>query len=137
MIGVQYLNICINNINIKSIGIKNVTKYNIIDSVLVSSVPGEVQHYCNYGNFKYLVSDNLIDFVNITILDQDYNLVNFNNIDWFISIKFEFMYKKQFIMPGNYISDNGYNENQMYYAYLEEERHQLLKQIKNNNFKNQ
>jgi len=134
LIGIQYLNVCINNLNIKSIGVKNSPKYNIIDSILVTSTPGEVQSYNNCDNFKYLIGDNLIDFLNVTIYDQDFNTVNFNNIDWFISVKFEFVYKKQFIVPDNYLSDDPYNDNRAYYNFLEEERHQLLKQIKNKNF---
>jgi len=134
MMGIQNLNICINNLNLKSISIKNSQKFSIIDSVLVTSLPGQVQQYCNMDNFKYIINDNLIDFLNISIYDQDFKLVDFNNIDWFMSIKFEFMYKKQFIMPDNYLSDDPYNTNQAYYNFLAEERHKLLNEIKNKNF---
>jgi hypothetical protein len=134
MIGIQCLNICVNNLNIKSIGVKNSPKYNIIDNILVSSVPGEVQHYCNCDNFRYAVSDDLIDFLNISVFDQDFRMVDFNNIDWFMSVKFEFVYKKSYIMPTNYLSNEEYYDNQAYYAYLAEKRHQLLNEMKNNKF---
>ena len=137
MMGIQYLNICVNNLNLKSIGIKNSPKYNIIDSVLVSSNSGEVQHYCNYDNFRYVITDELIDFLNISIFDQEFRMVDFNNIDWFLSLKIEFMYKKQFIMPDNYLTDDYNYENNAYYVYLAEKRHQLLKQIKNKIFEEQ
>ena len=86
-------------------------------------------------NFKYVINDNLIDFLNISIYDQDFKLVDFNNIDWFMSIKFEFMYKKQLLLPDNYLTDNDpYTTNQAYYNFLAEERHKLLNEIKNKNF---
>ena len=134
MIGIQCLNICINNLNMKSISVKNSVKYNIIDNILVTSVPGEVQHYCNHDNFRYVISDESIDFLNISILDQEFRMIDFNNIDWFIAIKFEFMYKKAFIFPTNYLQEEEYNDNQAYYSFLAEKRHQLLNEIKNKKF---
>jgi len=134
MIGIQCLNVCINNLNMKSISVKNSPKYNIIDNILVTSVPGEVQQYCNHDNFRYVISDESIDFLNISIFDQEFRMIDFNNIDWFIAIKFEFMYKKAFIFPTNYLQEEEYNDNQAYYSFLAEKRHQLLNEMKNKKF---
>ena len=53
----------------------------------------------NTNCFKYKISDYTIPLINICIYDQDFNPVNFNNIDWFLNITFSFIYKKEFIMP--------------------------------------
>ena len=134
MIGIQQLNICLSNLNLKSIGVKNSGKKSIIDSVQVTSPSGSVQHYCNCDNFRYMITDNLVDFLNVVIYDQDFRPVDFNNIDWFMSVKFEFCYEKQFIQPSNYLTDGGYNDNEMYRAYMEEEKRQILNKLRNNNF---
>jgi len=95
----QVLHITSPNINIDSVSVKNTRKYNILSSVHVVCASGETQTYTNTNMFKYKISDNTIPFINICIYDQDFNPVNFNNIDWFLNITFSFVYKKVLIMP--------------------------------------
>ena len=99
LMSVQVLHICTQNINIKSVSLKNTTKYNIIASILVSSQFGSVQFYSSNNFFEYLINDDVISFINIVILDQDFNAVNFNNIDWFLNLSFKFIYKKSLNIP--------------------------------------
>ena len=51
LMSVQVLHICTPNINIKSVSLKNTTKYNIIASILVSSQFGSVQFYSSNNFF--------------------------------------------------------------------------------------
>ena len=53
----------------------------------------------NPSNFSYKISDDVIPFVNVIILDQDMNPVNFNNIDWYLNLSFKFAYKKELEIP--------------------------------------
>jgi hypothetical protein len=127
MIGVQVLHICVPNISLKSVGVKNRRNYNILDSIHVTSSPGETQTYINNSNFRYKVSDIDITFINIVILDQDFNIVDFNNIDWFLKLSFEFTYKNQLIRPETLEVRN--NDMQKYI--LEEEQRNLNRKIDN------
>ena len=99
MISTQVLHVCTPNININSIGLKSTPKYNILASIQVTSQFGQVQTYHNINNFCYKISDHVIPFINVLILDQDFNQVNFNNIDWFMNISFKFQYHKELIQP--------------------------------------
>ena len=99
LISIQVLHICIPNINIKSISLKDTIKYNIIASILVTSQFGQVQTYFQNNIFEYLINDNMISFINVQILNQDFNPVNFNNIDWFLNLSFKFIYKKSLNIP--------------------------------------
>jgi len=99
LISVKVIHICIPNINIKSISLKNTKKYNIIASIQVVSQFGSVQTYFNTSNFAYKIGDDVIPFVNVIILNQDFNPVNFNNIDWFLNLSFKFIYRKELQLP--------------------------------------
>ena len=93
LISVQVLHVCTSNIVINSYGLKNKTKHNIIGSVQVTASSGEVQTYTS--NFKNKISSDPITIISIGIYNQDFNVVNFNNIDWFIILSFSFVYKKK------------------------------------------
>jgi hypothetical protein len=77
----------------------NTKKYNIIASIQVVSQFGSVQTYFNTSNFAYKIGDDVIPFVNVIILNQDFNPVNFNNIDWFLNLSFKFIYRKELQLP--------------------------------------
>lgn len=138
LMSVQVLHICIPNINIKSISLKNTQKYNIIASVLVYAQFGSVQIY-NYNNsFEYLINDSIIPFINVLILDQDMNPINFNNIDWFLNLSFKFIYKKELSLPktllqyNNEIKHDVKEEINMEEELILEEKRNYLKEIINN-----
>ena len=52
MISTQILHITLPNLSLNSVGLKNSSNYNIIDSIQVVSSPGEVQMYIDANNFK-------------------------------------------------------------------------------------
>jgi len=139
LISVQVLHVCIPNINIKSISLKNTQKYNIIASILVSCQFGSVQIYSYNNSFEYLINDSIIPFINVLILDQDFNTVNFNNIDWFLNLSFKFIYKKDLVLPKTlqqYNKEIKHNEKEeevnMEEELILEEKRNYLKEIINN-----
>ena len=119
LIGVQILHICVNNVNLNSYGLKNKTKYNIISSIHVTAPAGETQTFNN--GFMYQIGYEPLTSLNITIYNQDFNIVNFNNIDWFINISFQFIYKKTFNIP-QYLDTVEGETNMGYYLEEEEKR---------------
>jgi hypothetical protein len=125
--GVQLLHICIPNISLKSVGVKNKRNYNILDSIHINCAPGETQTYINNSNFRYKISDVDITFINVVIVDQDFNIVDFNNIDWYLKLSFEFTYKNQLIRPETLEPRN----NDMAKYILQEEERNLLRKIDN------
>ena len=119
MISIQVLHVCSPNIMVNSYGLKNKTKYNIIGSVQVTSSPGEVQTY--NSNFKNRIHADPITFISIAIYNQDFNVVNFNSIDWFLNLSFSFIYKKKLELP-QYLSSYNAETNMSYYIQEEENR---------------
>jgi hypothetical protein len=99
LIGTEVLHITVPNISLNSIGIKNKRKYSILDSIHVNAPKGEAETYYNISNFQYKISDNLITYLNIIIYDQNFNFVDFNNIDWYINIVFSFSYINNLVLP--------------------------------------
>jgi hypothetical protein len=126
MISTQILHITIPNLTLNSVGLKNAPNYSVIDSILVYSAPGEVQCHTDPGNFKFKIADQSISLINIQILNQDFNEVDFNNIDWFMCLSFSFIYKKDLI-GSEYINSN---ESISEFYLLEQERRNLLAEIK-------
>lgn len=101
---VQQLKICLANINLKSIERKTNKKDNILYALRVNVGPGEIQNFFNNNDFMYCLYDNTIPSINVQIIDQNDLFVQFNGIEWFMSINISFQYKKQLI-PAHYLSD--------------------------------
>jgi hypothetical protein len=102
---VQQLKICLANINLKSIEKKYNKKDNILYSLRVAVGAGEIQNFYNNNDFMYSLYDNTISSLNVQIIDQNDVFVQFNGIEWFMSINICFQYKKQLI-PAHYLTDN-------------------------------
>lgn len=128
MMGVQVLHIVCPNVNIQSIGLKNTPKYNILASIQVLVSSGQTQTYMNSNNFRYKVTDNSITFINLVIYDQDFNIVDFNNIDWFCTLNVSHSYVKPFI-KSSYL-DSG--ESLAEFVLLQHERDKIKNEINNN-----
>jgi hypothetical protein len=122
MIGVQLLHIC-TNINLESVQVKSYINYNILDTIQIICGKGETQSYSNSNSFCYKVKESNITNISISIYDQDFNVVNFNNIDWFININFNFVYEKKLIQA-EYLYETTMK--------LEEARQLLIEQEKRN-----
>jgi hypothetical protein len=128
LISTQVLHVCIANLNFSSIGVKNKTRYNILSSIHINAMPTEVQCYKNSSNFHYKLTDNEITFLNVIVYDQDFNIVNFNNIDWFMNISFRTIYRPELLLPPTLIDldKNGY----AYYLKQEQDKN-LMHEIEN------
>jgi hypothetical protein len=128
LIGTEVLHVTVPNISLNSVGVKNQTKYSILDSIHVNSAKGETETYYNISDFHYKISDNLITYLNIIIYDQNFNIVDFNNIDWYINIVFSFSYINNLVLPPT-LTDI---QPTMRDTIIEEERRNILQELENN-----
>ena len=110
LIPTQVLHIAIPNLALKSLGAKGIKKYNIIDTVHVTAAKGDTNLYINPSPFRYKINDSSITFLHIQLLDENYNLVNFNGVDWYIKICFEFTYRNSLVLPQKLIEHHDYME---------------------------
>jgi hypothetical protein len=104
----QILHIAIPNLSLKSFGSKNTKRYSIIDTVHITASKGETNLHINSSPFRFKINDGHITFLNIVILDENYNQVNFNGVDWYIKLCFEFTYRNNLIVPERLIEQYKY-----------------------------
>ena len=106
------LNILLNNLKLQTNNVKNYKNYSILSNIPLSSSFGEIQTYISTSNFYYIIDQDIISSINFQILNQDFQNVNFNNIPWYCSITFDFIYKTQLIIPDDFFSNqNNNNQN--------------------------
>ena len=82
-------------INIKSstFNIRNVDSNNRGRTRTIASVPvnanqyGGMIYYNNYGNYKSVIKNEHLQSINIEIQDDYKNYINFNNLDWTITLQ--------------------------------------------------
>ncbi len=96
MQGLQCINIC-TDIQLNNINIQSGQTYNILACIPVTSTFGEVQRNLNMSQFQYILDEQSIGSISIYMLDQDFNPINWNGIDWFINLEFNSVYKKTYI----------------------------------------
>ena len=97
LIGTQMLYVAFPNISLTSYSVKSSSSHSVVASIPIVSIQGDTQVYS--GNFRHKVSDAVITKIEILINDEDGNEVSFNNIDWFITLNFVFVYKKDYREP--------------------------------------
>ena len=97
LIGTQMLYVSLPNISLTSFSIKTSSMHSVVASIPIVAIQGDTQVYS--GGFKHKVSDSTITKLEVLINDEDSNEVSFNNIDWFITLNFNFMYKKDYREP--------------------------------------
>jgi hypothetical protein len=73
-----------------------------------------------------MIQDENINQISISIYDQDFNQVNFNNIDWYISLTFHNQYKKPFVQVEKLYD---YHNRDLHIDLLSNEKQQLNKQL--------
>lgn len=122
MMQVQMVNITVPNLNIKSLGVKNDNKFNLLGSLRVNVGPGEIMNYYNTNGFRFKISDTTITSLNIVLLDQSENPIEFNGVEWFMQISVCFQYKKAFILPNYLINDVNPDDTIDYYLEREQRR---------------
>ena len=108
LIPTQVLHIALPNLALKSLGAKGIKRYNIIDTIHVTAARGETDLYVNPSSFRYKINDTSITFLHIQLLDENYNLVNFNGVDWYIKLCFEFTYRNSLVLPEKLIEHYDY-----------------------------
>jgi hypothetical protein len=106
----QILHIAVPNLSIKSFGAKNTKRYSIIETIHITASKGETDLYTNPSPFRFKINDGNITFLHIQILDENYNLVNFNGVDWYIKFCFEFTYRNNLILPQRLVEQYKYME---------------------------
>jgi len=97
--GTQVLYISLDNINISSNGCKSNTVINILESITMNALIGSSQSFSNVNNNKFLVNEYYINSIQVKIYDENNNLVDFNNCDWFLSLEVVFSYMNQYVAP--------------------------------------
>jgi len=97
--GTQVLYISLENVNLSSNTSKQNANINIIESITVDALIGSSQSFSNTNNSKFKVNENFINSINVRIFDEYGYLVDFNNVDWFLSIGLIFSYEAQYIAP--------------------------------------
>lgn len=102
--GSQILYIVVNNLNLYSNGYKNSILNNVLESIPISVLAGVSQTYVNQNTTRYKINVDTINRLEILIYDENNNLVDFNNNNWYINLSFIFSYKNQYIPP-SYLID--------------------------------
>ncbi len=112
--GVQLLYIVVTNMQIASNTGKNSSINNILESVNINCLGGATQSYDSVSQIKYRINDNSVSRIDINIFDENNNLVDFNNVDWYLNISFIFSYKMEYIEPPTLDLSNNYYEQPIY-----------------------
>lgn len=111
--GVQSLYICMDNLSITSNTSKTSRLNNILECINIAVPTGNTQVYQNTTNTRYKIAENNITNLTIKMYDENYNLVDFNNTNWSLSINFIFVYNMEYKEAPNIglIQDNNQNDN--------------------------
>ena len=56
---------------------------------------GQTQNYYAQSRLTYKLSEENITCLNVHMLDQNDNFIDFNNIEWYMNIAVSFQYKKE------------------------------------------
>ena len=74
-------NFIISNLNL------NTNDYETLACIPVNVEPFSIILFNNYSNSSHIIKNKTLDNIEIRIYDDDNNLVNFNNVDWSITIE--------------------------------------------------
>ena len=105
LIGSQMLYLSLPNLSLNSYGVKNAiskTSKSNVASIPVISIQGDTQTYVS--DLMHKINDKIITFIEVRIVDENGNEVNFNGVDWFLNVSFIFSYKKEYRKP-TYLTD--------------------------------
>ena len=104
LIGSQMLYLSLPNLSLNSYGVKRSLSNNKsnVASIPVTAIQGDTQIYSS--DLVHKINDKTITFLEVRIIDENNNEVNFNGVDWFLNISFIFTYKKDYKKP-NYLTD--------------------------------
>lgn len=105
LIGTQMLYVSFPNISLTSYSVKSSAMHSIVASIPIVAIQGDTQVFS--GGFKHKINDSTITKLEVLIQDEDGNEVSFNSIDWFITLNFIMMYKKDYREPSLLASVQG------------------------------
>jgi hypothetical protein len=94
--GVQMLYIAVPSLNISSVTSKNGDINNIIQDINIETLTGTAQSFKNNSQIRYKVQNTIISNIDVNIYDENNELVNFNNTDFFLNISLIFSYKTEY-----------------------------------------
>lgn len=97
--GTQVLYISSGNLYIQSNSSTRATVSNILESINVDVLGGSSKSFYNPSSVKYRITDDFVSYLDINIFDENNDLVDFNNTDWYMSISFIFSYKNDYRPP--------------------------------------
>lgn len=97
--GTKILYVRANNLALISNGFKNSSLNNILCAIPVDCLVGNSQTFSNTTDTRYKINIDSINALEISIYNENFQLVDFNNIDWYLSVSFIFSYKNQYIPP--------------------------------------
>ena len=97
LLGSQILYLTTPGLSYVSYGVKGATQNNILMTIPITAIQGDSQTV--HSSYRHKLNETVINFININIRDDNDNEVDFNNIDWYLSLNFIFSYKKQYIPP--------------------------------------
>jgi len=106
-IGTQNINISIENINTNNLDSYTKTQSSIIQSIPID-VNTSVIKYINGNDHKIPLKINYLDYIQINIIDDNNQLVNFNNKHWNLTLEFTIM---KLINPYSQVFQNILTEN--------------------------
>lgn len=94
--GIQMLYIAVPSLNISAITSKNGGLNNVIQDINIESVSGSAQSFKNTTLSRYKINNTLISNIVIDIYDEDENLIDFNNTNYFLNLSLIFSYKMEY-----------------------------------------
>lgn len=93
LLGITKIKIQSTNLNTYNVDSSNYGFSNNIGLIPVDQPSFGLIVYENKSTSKFLLRDNRVDEIDIQLVDQNNNLINFNNIDWNLTILIELEYE--------------------------------------------
>ena len=87
--GLQKININSSTFNLKNADSKTKSVSSTLASIPVSSIQGGYIFYQNITNFKAVFKNHELSSINIDILDDYGNFINFNGLDWSMTLQLD------------------------------------------------
>lgn len=97
LLGIQMIYILINNLSFNSIGVKNSTRQlkNTLINIPVTAIQGDAQLYSAQNSNRHKLFDKTISLLEIKIVDENGNEIDFNGVSWYLSLQLVFTYIKE------------------------------------------
>lgn len=97
LLGIQMIYILINNLSFNSIGVKDSTRQlrNTLINIPVTAIQGDTQLYSAQNSNRHKLFDKAISLLEIKIVDENGNEIDFNGVSWYLSLQLVFTYIKE------------------------------------------